>query len=106
MIEKQLVFDKVFSILLLQTCENNIFQKEVNHAPQLDPSCHREIFSSNGSDPDFCGGRGEILVIFGPCDLKNSVKEASENLVSMTNFALLIKIYLLGEFHKFSPSCF
>ena len=49
---------------------------------------------------------GKLLVIFGPCDPKSSMKGASENFGSMTKLALVIEIYLPREFHKFSPSRF
>ncbi len=49
---------------------------------------------------------GKLLVIFGPCNLYISQKEASGNFESMTTFALLTEIYLAWEFHKFSPSRF
>lgn len=49
------------------------------------------------------GGR-EILVTFNPCDPWNSLRKASGNFGTMTNFAPLIEIYLPWNFHKFSLS--
>ena len=103
--KKTLVFDKAFSILLLLTCENDIFQKEKNTHPDL-RLVFVEKFSARSDElPNFAGGR-KLLVIFGPFDPQNSVKEASENFGSMINFALFIEIYLCRGFHKFSPSRF
>ena len=55
-IKKTLVFDKVFSILLLLTCENDIFQRGKKHAPRFAFSICRKIFSSIGWTPEFCVG--------------------------------------------------
>jgi hypothetical protein len=41
-IEKNMVFDGVFSILLLLTCENGMFSRK-KHAPQMSPSCHKKV---------------------------------------------------------------
>ena len=56
-IKKTLVFDKVFSILLLLTCENDIFQNGKKHAPRFASSICRKIFSSIRWTPEFCVGK-------------------------------------------------
>ena len=54
--KKHWFFDKVFSILLLVTCENDIFQKGKKHAPRFASSICRKIFSSIRWSPEFCVG--------------------------------------------------
>ena len=104
MIKKILVFDKVFSILLLLTSENDIFQNKKNTHPDWVLVTIEKVSARTDEVSIFAGGK--LWVIFASCDPQNSVKEACENFDSTTAFAVLIEIYLPWEFHKFSPSRF
>ena len=102
--QKTLVFEKVFSILLLLTCQNDNFQKEKKTHPDWVLVSTEKVSARTDELPKSAGAK--TFCHFGPCDSQNSVKEASENLGSMTNFALLIEIYLPWDFHKFLPRRF
>jgi hypothetical protein len=52
---------------------------------------------------EYWQGRG-AQINFSPCDNHISLKEASENLESITSFGALIKVYLPRKFYKFSLS--
>jgi hypothetical protein len=93
------VFDSDFSILLLLTFVDCIFQK---HTPRLSSSYYKKI-SVRYKQVSICA-RGKLLVVFGPWDFQNSQKEVSGNSESMTTFALLIGIYVPCVFHKFPLS--
>ena len=62
-IKKTLVFDKVFSILLLVTCKNDIFSKGKKNASRFASSICRKIFSPIGWTFEFCGGENVWLFL-------------------------------------------
>ncbi len=101
LLAKKRVFDSDFSILLLLTFVDGIFQKKNRH-PDWVLVTTKQISAWYNKVSFFA--RGELLVVFGPWDFKNSQKEVSGNFESMTTFALLIEIYLPCEFHKFPLS--
>jgi hypothetical protein len=68
----------------------------------MSSSCHKKISVQTNEVSNFVWEK--LLVIFGPCNPNISQKEASGNFESRTTFALLIKIYLVWEFHTFSSS--